>query len=131
MLLQGRAVRHAARRLPQGLAVEGLREGSGLLPLLLPLRRGCSGAVVFQLAAATVRALRERPRELLGEAPSPRAQDAAGYRPWRALHSARYGLLWLSAQRERSAWLVVAPDEGVAVYLWRGRRAVNWRHDFA
>lgn len=131
MLLQGRAVRHAARRLPQALAVSGVRETAGLLPLLLPLRHGCSGAVVFQLAASTVQALRERPRELLRDALKSRAGQAPSYRPWRALRTATHGVLWLSAQLQRPAWLVVVPDEGVAVYLWRETRAVNWTHDFA
>jgi hypothetical protein len=129
MLLQGRAVRHAARRLPQALAVSGVRQTAGLLPVLLPLRHGCSGAVVFQLAASTVHALHEHPRALLRDALESRAGQAPAYRPWRALRTAAHGVLWLSAQLQRPAWLVVVPDEGVAVYLWREARAVNWMHD--
>jgi len=123
MLLQGHAVRHAARCLPSALSVCGVRVEDGLAPLWLPLRRGCSGAVVFQLAESTVRALRERPAELLRDAVQARAPEQPAYRRWRIWRSARYGLLWLSAQRERPAWLVVAPDQGVAIYLWRGRRS--------
>lgn len=122
MLLHGRAVLHAARRLPAALQVCGVRVEEGMAPLLLPLRHGCAGAVVFQLGASTLRALRERPAELLGEAVRARRPGQCGYQPWRVLRSATYGLLWLSAQLERPAWLVVAPEEGVAVYLWRERR---------
>jgi hypothetical protein len=119
MLLQGRAVRHAARRLPRALAVHGVRSEQGLTPLLLPLRRGCSGAVVFQLAEATVRALRERPQELLREACSARDPQVPAYRPWRVLAVPRVGPVWLAASLQARAWLVVIPDDGVAVYLWR------------
>lgn len=122
MLMQGRAVRHAARRLPSILSVAGVRVEEGLTPLLLPLRHGCEGAVVFQLAEATVRALRERPTVLLGQALAPRCAHLSAWRPWRLLRSARYGLLWLSAQRDGPAWLVVAPEDGVAVYLWRDKK---------
>lgn len=119
MLLQGRAVRHAARRLPRALAVCGVRLEQGLTPLLLPLRRGCSGAVVFQLAEATMRALRERPQELLREACSPRDPQVPAYRPWRVLAMPQVGLVWLTASLQVRDWLAVIPDEGVAVYLWR------------
>lgn len=123
MLLQGRAVRHAARRLPSALSIAGVRVEDGLAPLLLPLRRGCEGAVVFQLAEATVQALRERPAALLAEALRPRCPQLSAWRPWRLLHSNPCGLLWWSAQRDTPAWLVLAPGDGVAVYLWRGQKA--------
>ncbi|WDS36087.1 hypothetical protein [Pseudoxanthomonas sp.] len=119
MLLQGRAVRHAARRLPRVLVSCGVRLEQGLVPLLLPLRHGCSGAVVFQLAEATVRALRERPLDLLRNACSPRDPQAPAYRPWRALAVRRGGPVWMAASLQVPAWLLVIPDDGVAVYLWR------------
>lgn len=119
MLLQGRAVRHAARRLPRALAIRGVRWEQGLMPLRLPLRRGCSGAVVFQLAEATARALREQPQALLREAGSPRDPRVPAYRPWRVLAVPRVGPVWLAASLQVRAWLAVIPDEGVAVYLWR------------
>lgn len=121
MLLHGRAVRHAARHLPPALKVCGVRIEAGGPPLP-PLRRGVAGAVVFQLAQTTAQALRERPADLLGDALRLRGAQAPAWRRWRCLRSAQHGPLWLSAWRERAVWLVVAPEQGVAALLWRGRQ---------
>lgn len=121
MLLHGRAVRHAARRLPPALKIGGVRLETGGPPLP-PLRRGVAGAVVFQLTQATVQALRTRPADLLRDALRPRCPQAPAWRPWRRLRSAQHGPLWLSAWHDRAVWLVVAPEQGVAALLWRGCR---------
>ncbi|MDQ1118351.1 MULTISPECIES: hypothetical protein [Pseudoxanthomonas] len=122
MLLHGRAVRHAARRLPAALSVCGLRvEPDG--PPLPPLRRGVGGAVVFELAQATAQALRERPVELLCAALRPRCPQLPAWRPWRCLRGVQGGLVWLSARCDRAAWLALVPEQGIAVLLWRKRGA--------
>jgi len=122
MLLHGRAVRHAACRLPAALSVCGLRvEPDG--PPLPPLRRGVGGAVVFELAQATAQALRERPTELLNAALWPRRPQLPAWRPWRCLRGGQGGLVWLSARCDRAAWLALVPEQGIAVLLWRKRGA--------